>query len=116
MENKKVVITNKELFKSTKKFLCDDKREFLSVQNTNRAHIKQIQSKSKFFSEPIKYKVTESEIIFEKPTPMYNGRTVKPQKMQSGWWSFQIVAEDVPMNKFAFDEDSNNECVIICYR
>jgi hypothetical protein len=88
----------------------------ISVQDTYRPHIKQIQSKSNFFSTPIKYKVTENEIIFEKPTPMYNGNTVKPQKMKSGWWSFQIVAENVPMKKFDFDEDSTNECVIIYYR
>jgi hypothetical protein len=88
----------------------------ISVQDTYRPHIKQIQSKSIFFSTEIKYKVTENEIIFEKPTPMYNGNTVKPQKMKSGWWSFQIVAENVPMKKFDFDEDSTDECVIIYYR
>ena len=86
------------------------------IQHTQRPHIIQIQSKSIFFSTPIKYKVTENEIIFEKPTPMYNGDTIKPQKGKSGWWSFQIVAENVPMKKFDFDEDSTNECVIICYK
>jgi hypothetical protein len=88
----------------------------ISVQDTYRQHIKQIQSKSNFFNSRIKYKVTESEIIFEKTTPMYNGNTVKPQKRKSGWWSFQIVAENVPMKKFNFDEDSTDECVIIYYR
>ena len=88
----------------------------ISIQDTYRLHIKQIQSKSNFFSTPIKYKVTENEIIFEKPTPMYNGNTVKPHKTKSGWWSFQIVAENVPMKKFDFDEDSTDECVIIYYR
>jgi hypothetical protein len=88
----------------------------ISVQYTYRPHIKQIRSKSNFFNSPIKYKVTETEIIFEKPTPMYNGDTIKPQKGRSGWYLFQIVAENVPVKKFDFHDDSTNECVIICYK
>jgi hypothetical protein len=38
------------------------------VEDTYRPHIKQIRSKSIFFNSIIKYKVTDEEIIFEKPT------------------------------------------------
>ena len=86
------------------------------VENTYRPHIKQIRSKSNFFIDPISYKVTDEEIIFTKPTQMYNGKTIKPQKGNSGWWHFQIVAEEVPMKKFDFDDESTEDCVRIYYR
>ena len=115
-------MTNDNLSKNASKeaessaFLVGAVSGSISVQNTYRPHIKQIQSKSFFFNSPIKYKVTDSEIIFEKPTSMYNGSTVIPHKLKNGWYTFLIVAENVPMKKFDFDEDSTNECVIIYYR
>lgn len=91
-------------------------KDKISIINTDRPHIKAVSSKSNFFNTEIKYKVTENEIIFEKTTQMYNGKTIKPQKGKSGWWYFRIVAENVPNKKFDFDEDSTSERVIIYYQ
>ena len=86
------------------------------VENTVRTHIKNIRTKSDFFSSAIKYKVTDDSIIFEKPTTMYNGETIKPKKGKSGWWTFQIEAEDISMKRYDFEEESNEDYVIVYYR
>ena len=86
------------------------------VDDTVRTHIKNIRSKSNFFESEIKYKVTDDCIIFEKPTSMYNGETIKPKKSKNGWWLFQIEAEEIPMKKFDFEDESTEDCVIVYYR
>jgi len=89
---------------------------YIYIDDTVRTRIKIIRSKSDFFSSVIKYKVTDDCIIFEKPTSMYNGETIKPKKDKSGWWRFQIEAEEVPMKKYDFEDESNEDSVIVYYR
>lgn len=86
------------------------------VDDTVRTHIKNVRSKSNFFDSEIKYQVTDDCIIFEKPTSMYNGETIKPKKSKNGWWLFQIEAEEVPMKKYDFEDESTEDCVIVYYR
>ena len=86
------------------------------VDDTVRTYIKNIRSKSNFFNSEIKYQVTADCIIFEKPTSMYNGETIKPKKSKNGWWLFQIEAEEVPMKKYDFEDESTEDCVIVYYR
>lgn len=86
------------------------------VEDTIRTHIKNIRTKSDFFSSAIKYKVTDDCITFEKPTTMYNGETIKPKKSKNGWWLFQIEAEEVPMKKYDFEDESTEDCVIVYFR
>lgn len=86
------------------------------IEDTVRTHIKNIRSKSSFFESEIKYKVTDDCIIFEKPTSMYNGETIKPKKDKIGWWRFQIEAEDISMKRYDFEDESNEDSVIVYYR
>jgi len=106
-----------ELRQLVKKCLNENKEndDFIVISNTSRSHIKQINSKSNFFNSEIIYNVTDDEIIFEKPTLDYGKKTVTPQKKKSGWWGFQIVAENISEGKYYFDEDSTEDQIIIYY-
>jgi len=86
------------------------------IENTVRTHVKNISSKSSFFDSPIKCKVVDDCVIFERTTPMFEGKTIKPKKDKSGWWRFQIIGDGIPNGKLDFEDESNEDSVIVYYR
>ena len=47
---------------------------------------------------------------------MFEGKTIKPKMDKNGWWCFQIEAEDIPMKKYDFEEESTEDSVTVYYR
>lgn len=94
-----------------------NERDYVSITTPRiRKNTKTICSKSKFFSEPVKYRVTEDSIIFEKVGLGYIGATIFASITNSGWRTFAILCENEVNGRFNFDEDSNEDKVIIYFK
>lgn len=91
----------------------------ISILKGTRENQRQIQSNSKFFTpnEDVIVKVDNDKITFRKPQIDYNGRTFKPKLIQSGWVTFQIVADLPIIKNLEFDlDESNIDERVIYYR
>jgi hypothetical protein len=82
----------------------------ISILKGTRENQRQIISKYKFFTpnEDLIVKVDNEKITFKKPHIDYNGRTFKPKLINSGWVTFQIVADLPIVKNLEFDLDESN--------
>lgn len=110
---------NKNSNKDTEQCTLHGVSGSINIQKGNRLNQRQIQSNSSFFTanEDIIVRVDNERIYFSKPTIDYNGKTIKPKAIKSGWVNFHIVADLPITKKLEFDgEESTEDELVVYYR
>jgi len=86
----------------------------LSINISNHSiNRKNISTKSKFFNEFI-YKIYADRIEFSKPSLDTKGKIIKPSITDELWYQFNIEL-DIPIGRYPFDEESNQDKIIIYF-
>lgn len=89
----------------------------ISVYKHTHRRQKQFRTTHPFFNEEFIYYDDGESITFSKPTIDYNGKTRNPSKLEQkkeDAYTFTLVTE-IPSGVYTFDEDSNNDQMIIYY-
>ena len=90
----------------------------ITISKGNNPKNIQVTSKSDFFSEPIVYKIEDGCIVLRHSTIDDNVKKVSPTlDKRSNFYHFNIPFndEEIPLKKYDFDEDSNEDEVIVYY-
>lgn len=89
----------------------------IKVINTHKKGVKIIKSTSDFFSSEIYVNNDDINGILTigKPTPMFDGKTIKTQPLSIGY-KFVFYCGELQEIEYEFDDDSNEDEIYIYYR
>jgi len=91
----------------------------INIHKAIRPTYRNITSKSTFFSEPIVYDVKDGCIYFKRANLWDTNKVLYPyqdKKNKHFHISIPVGYEDVYLGKYNFEDDSNEDCVIIYYK
>ena len=94
-----------------------NKYDYVNVSRTAKLNVLRMCSKSEFFNEPIVYEIKDGCIFLRHATIDDNRFKVSPTIDGSNWYHFGIMnhKEDIEPKKYYFEEDSDEDCVILYY-
>lgn len=103
-------------FQNRKHYLQGDVSGSITVSKGNRQYNKQITSKSSFFKDEIKYKITNDSIYFMRIGLDDKVRILKPTMDKNKYYHFHITIDEIEEKKYYFEDDSTEDCIRIYYR
>ena len=82
-------------------------------KGTHRRQV-HIASLHEFFHSRVGYEIFHDKLVFKLYTIDYQGKSISPTHINSGWYEIQLVAE-IELGKYLIDEDESNEDQLVIY-
>lgn len=97
---------------------CYSTDNYVNIYKGQRVNQLKMASNSIFFNEPIVYELKESCIFLRHANLDDTKNRINPcNDKANSWFTFTIIVKDEEINlgKYYFEDDSNEDCVIIYY-